>query len=133
MKDGHLESKDLMIGDWVNFGGDLPRYSKVTELKTHDIQVCNYWIYEVCITPIPLTPEILEKNWFVRYLESYYFVPGDPSLTLKKIDGEEISGYQIGHMLADVYEPFILITYVHELQHALRLCGLNELADNFKI
>ena len=23
--------------------------------------------------------------------------------------------------------------YFHELQHALRLCGLNELADNFKI
>lgn len=23
--------------------------------------------------------------------------------------------------------------YVHQLQHALRLCGLDELADNFKI
>ena len=27
----------------------------------------------------------------------------------------------------------INVFYVHELQHALRLCGLNELADNFKI
>ncbi|MBQ0088527.1 MAG: hypothetical protein KBT27_04250 [Prevotellaceae bacterium] len=27
----------------------------------------------------------------------------------------------------------IQIKYVHELQHALRLCGLNDLADNFKI
>ena len=23
--------------------------------------------------------------------------------------------------------------YLHELQHALRLCGLNDLADNFKL
>lgn len=25
------------------------------------------------------------------------------------------------------------VKYVHELQHALRLCGLSELADNLKI
>ncbi len=25
------------------------------------------------------------------------------------------------------------INYVHELQHALRLCGLTDLADNFKV
>lgn len=30
-------------------------------------------------------------------------------------------------------DAYIHIYYVHELQHALRLCGLNELADNFKV
>lgn len=33
----------------------------------------------------------------------------------------------------DTNELRINIDYVHELQQALRLCGLNELADNFKI
>lgn len=34
----------------------------------------------------------------------------------------------------DQYERLIFVaSYIHELQHALRLCGLNDLADNFKI
>jgi len=27
----------------------------------------------------------------------------------------------------------VRVNYVHQLQHALRLCGLNELANNFKL
>lgn len=40
------------------------------------------------------------------------------------------------HYLSDKYVTDIVHKcghYVHELQHALRLCGLNELADNFKV
>lgn len=64
------------------------------------------------IEPIPLTPEILEKNdlpqyeWVKIYFQGEYGNITDFSKKLK---------------------------YVHELQYVLRLCGLNELADNFII
>lgn len=73
------------------------------------------------LNPIPLTPEILEKNGFVKhdkihpyYLDYYH-----------ERDGFTIfnSSAWHGHILNSV----------HELQHALRLCGLNDLADNFKV
>ena len=65
--------------------------------------------------PIPITPEILEKNEDVKSLTMFS----------KNEQGTDC--------LALIYIPVINLYYVHELQHALRLCGLNELADNFKL
>lgn len=38
-----------------------------------------------------------------------------------------------GPYYISIYDSVITCEYVHQLQHALRLCKLNELADNFKI
>lgn len=74
------------------------------------------------IKPIPLTPEILEENGFrkanyievVGGLDTYYL-------------GEEIGSFRI-HRLQKGYYQFGLakIKYVHQLQHSLRLCGINK-------
>lgn len=74
------------------------------------------------IEPIPLTAEILKKNGFKNerfrneyyiYGTNFYVVAFDNTYSFQSSDMD--------------------LKYVHELQHALRLCGLNELANNFKI
>ena len=75
------------------------------------------------ISPIPLTAEIMEKNGFNRYYESNFY-----SL---------LNGFNVAiadeHYITSAFNVDITVYYVHELQHALRLCGFNDIADNFKV
>ena len=82
------------------------------------------------IAPIPLTAEILEKNGWEIYYEVgaiYLAIRKDWNLTIveKKIGG--LPYLRIAH------NWICNIRHVHELQHALRLCELVDLADNFKV
>ena len=70
------------------------------------------------IAPIPLTSEILEKNG----------VKDSGALSYEFYDGYHVFLYaekRTVHAGA--------LWFVHELQHALRLCGLHDLADDFKV
>lgn len=74
------------------------------------------------IEPIPLTAEILEKNLFKRdVFHNEYYIYGTNFCV---VEFDNTYSYQGTDMD---------LNYVHELQHALRLCGLNGLANNFKI
>lgn len=74
------------------------------------------------LNEIPVTVEILEKNGWRSKLdgtgEFYLMKPlvGDAIVT------KTITGFQMNH------GPFsgLSIHYVHELQHALRLCGIEK-------
>lgn len=137
-----------MIGDWVKvhfgepnetIGNDM--YGPVAELYDDGrIEVAFkdapsvLWNIEKergdDILPVPLTPEILEKNGCKRYDEAM------------RRDG--LYKYEIGSSrcivvfdINSVKKPFIdcenatcrmqrEIIYVHELQHALRLCGIDK-------
>lgn len=81
------------------------------------------------VRPIPLTPEILEKNGFYKNA-----TPNEYEYNYGVFD----IFYNIKHSLVriELYERNcyeFTIGYVHEFQHALRLCGLTDLADNFKV
>lgn len=80
------------------------------------------------IEPIPLTPEILEKNGFeLRDDFFYHMVDDNPHhYDFKLKNGND--GYILEY---NTYN--LIIRYVHRLQRALRLCRLNDLADNFKV
>ena len=102
--------------------------------------------------PIPLTPEILEKNgWYYgltsdeedaeyclgggHYNRHWCYDEGTGSISLifpNDTDGGEliIDDQSFNRHLNLVFCDTL---HVHELQRELRLCGLNELADNFKI
>lgn len=81
------------------------------------------------ISPIPLTAEILEKNGFIgdeaknyKFYE-YVWVKYDMDLSYPPVVTIKNSQcYFINQ-----------ISYVHELQRALRVCGLDHLADGFKV
>lgn len=107
-----------MIGDWVSYNG------KNTKIAPADMDALHSeWRDK--IQPIALTAEILDKNGW-KEMPSGTICYWDK--TNKSNDIMCDSGLSFSFLGRTFYPK-----YVHELQHALRLCGLNELADNFKI
>lgn len=95
------------------------------------------------IEGIPITPEILDKNgfydrntqWYYKRFGSYVCFDIAISLVYREIEVSKVCGAgtdceEVDYSSAIVFGNDIC---VHELQHALRLCGLDELADNFKV
>ena len=106
-----LTSKDLMIGDWYAFRGHP---YKCTANDIASLAECEEKGAPTDISEIPLTPEILEKN--LPTYDGLVFEPSDmldtiPAFTFR-IDED------FAHIKID-------LRYVHELQHTLRLCGID--------
>ena len=85
------------------------------------------------LDPIPLTPEILEKNGFKRVKYGYGWkehIGGYTGQITSSTTPIEIMYYDEGHCV--VSNPHIgrmfqgSIDGVHELQHCLKLCGINK-------
>ena len=116
-----------MIEDWVCLKDDT-KYElplKVDGVLTDDISLDGEGFLggaEGLIRPIPLTPEILNENGWWYDVEDMWLHD--------KVDFG-IERWNWGFQCYNINQ--IKLDSVHELQHALRLCGLNELADNFKI
>ena len=139
-----MKANELMIGDWVGRVFDDKRidYRQVDWIRTGEIGMRYQKVWAIgCIEPIPLTPEILEKNGFERSVvipsnfyrnidnERLIFSPHSSCYGLGYVHWDESNDADIMHRL-EVQQP---IMYIHQMQHALRLFGLDQLADNFKI
>ena len=153
-----MKSNELMIGDWVKFmdeplkvqhiynnGYDDIVAETMEEFLDEDGFICEE-IKDVTLvncSPIPLTSEILEKNgWIQCKYETCKSLYEYKCLHLRHTMIKRSNGRWVANVggivekFTDEYTHSFLrinVFYVHELQHALRLCGLNELADNFKI
>lgn len=139
-----MNAEVLMIGDRIR-QKESGLLLKVSEIRPpYIIAVVEYGqFHENSIEPIQLTPEILVANGF-ESRELYHF-------TLYQLGKESFSiaydlllknlcaftkTVQAGCRLCttpDKSELSIQIQYVHELQQAMRLIGLRDLADNFVI
>ena len=125
-----MKAVDLMIGDWVGRVFDDKRiiedYRQVDWIRTGEIGMRYQKVWSIgCIEPILLTHEILEKNGWKE--TQYWHEYQDGKNTIQCCPPElrgKINGIEIEHFKCE---------YVHQYQHLLRLCGLDELADNFKI
>lgn len=112
-----MKATELMIGDWVLYKSDAPQNAFPVQI-THKMFVDDLVRWQDRFDPISLTPEILEKNGFAHDGTDYNigFVY-DKSLVLDLcFDGSLIFG---GNLLCKC-------KYVHTLQHALRLCGIEK-------
>ena len=113
-----MKANELMIGDWVMAPDDYP------------VMVSTYYLpFYLSYEPIPLTEEILEKNGFERSYNTYML--GDFRLGIPN----QYSPFNVKeeYYILDIARNRMPIQYVHELQHALRLCGLTDLANNFNV
>ena len=123
-----MKATELQIGDWVGRVFDDKRiiedYRQVDWIRTGEIgmRYCKVWSIG-CIEPIPLTPEILEKNGWKH----------SNRLMITRINGIDFYWSERLSVLYKNRYNMCDCKYVHKLQHALRLCGFGELADNFKI
>ena len=124
-----IKISELSIGDWVEIDGAATKVWYLSE----DSEV-NETTYD-WVKPIPLTPEILEKNGFDApkakvWNDSWYWSNRkDVALELRESFGiwymeivikEQRSGLQSNRKLG------IGFKYVHQLQHALRLAGVGK-------
>ena len=123
-----MKANELMIGDWVldtEFERNEPDRIGIVEddgrvwLKNRN----SYQSVTYC-EPIPLTPEILEKNFELKG-ERYYC--GD------EFNDIDINEYTDGLWEVTVWNVEIgmldckaYVCCVHELQHVLRLCEIDK-------
>ena len=116
-----------MIGDWVLTLD--PTHEEKVQAQIWAIEegqtsilvkkdITNWFVDIEWIEPIPLNPEILEKNGF-EYNE-HPFVQGWEQFGLTLYHGGD--GYRVncGQNVA------LQLDSVHQLQHALRLCGIEK-------
>ena len=139
-----MNTNELMIGDWVFVHKPTCKGHRVDYINEMDEEIgADGEIYNVCdIEPIPLTPEILEKNGFKidkneTYCKRYFF-----ACNLGKVPQTVVEFFFFGEgVSADTLfkcwtkpescdgENNIHICdlkSVHQLQHALRLCGIEK-------
>lgn len=135
-----MKANELMIGDWVymehNEDGIAP-YKELTQWTKEDFGFSDTFI-EAHIYPIPLTPEILEKNGFVAryaysqkkwhidiYNDFHRKVDDDGDITLN-VYSERKMEWRLSIDTDRNERTVVYIRFVHELQHALRLCGIEK-------
>ena len=121
-----MEAKELMIGDKVM----VKVLSQIPDTYVLHTWTANDYSRDIQVKPAPLTPEILEKNGFIKvnsqrydygYPDTDCYVKVNPKKNMIHVNGRNANSNLYSH------------SFVHELQRALRLCGLDELADNFKV
>lgn len=117
-----MKANELMIGDWVTFKDcqhENPMPIKIIAIgfqadgendclvQINGDKACDIIEIDDEIVGIPLTAEILEKNFPDPEIVCWY----PDNNTYRIIIGDNVA---------------LNIKYVHELQHALRLCGINK-------
>lgn len=137
MKANELTSRDLMIGDWLQDSfGNIGQVYRLDTGRVHlrllqeRPQDEEYIVHD--IEPISLTPEILEKNGFVFddvIPECRMFMGIDDRVALRN-DKEYMNSVNEWHVHIDSEDYCTIasceLTYLHELQHILRLCKIEK-------
>lgn len=135
-----IHAEELMIGDLVKWKVQKGFTEEDRNMVLRVTQICNgkIWIEGRCgpyveslFEPIPLTPEILERNGFVTkdkgrehygYLMYFLYDEEDHCLLGVKWYIKD----SIAEIILETTPYYIIIKYVHQLQHVLRLCGLRK-------
>ena len=131
MKTETIRCRDLMVGDWCcdhhGFPMQITTVGDDYAYATFEGNEGDPWEYDDKDDqpqPIILTPEILEKNGWKH----------SNRLMITRIDDNDFYwSKELGGILYKNQYNMCDCKYVHNLQHALRLCGFNKLADNFKV
>ena len=128
-----MKEKDLMIGDKVM----VKVLSQIPDTYVLHTWTANDYSRDIQVKPIPLTAEILEKDGWERDIDKeweynnshilphYCYQWEKQNVKIEMYAG--LKGFTISLIIGRRFYA------VHELQHVLRLYGLDELADNFKI
>lgn len=113
-----MKANDLMIGDWV-LHNTYPERIKLIGNTMVKVYTCDDTIDIDELCPIPLTAEILEKN---GWSEDAHRFPEDENFYLEL----EVRGSEVWWTINMSEYDIIRLSYVHELQHALKLCKIGK-------
>ena len=126
-----ITSKELMIGDWYAFQGHP---YKCTASDIAALAECEEKGAPTDISEIPITPEILKRNGFILT------EVGDNGIATPRKNINRYEKHECKTKWRDIIMWYDRITkkwclhginsiqlnYIHELQHALRLCGIEK-------
>lgn len=135
MNASNFNAKDLMVGDWLQHAnGKYYQVTRIDRLGDGNIHfACGFphaWEYNNKFKPVTLTTEILEKNGFEDIGDDTYQLEEKPCWFWV-----DFFNHQYGcEYDTSTYEyeddehrlKLYGIPSVHELQHALRLCGIEK-------
>lgn len=126
-----MKANELMIGDLVTFK-DCQYDDEIVVIKIYQInqegdalvfiddsEVLDEVTIDEEFVGIPLTPEILEKNGWIKKDIFMEFKTEYPDIKLDWTSRLGSSLYRNDHYMCDC-------DYVHELQHALKLCRIDK-------
>ena len=125
-----MKATDLMIGDWGYIKPLTGFIYTQRKIGTQDF----IKLHKMETVPIPLTPEILEKNG-LKKRNNYQWIYRDNicKIVVSIAPQIEIGGKSLGmppvNIMLEGASFNVNITFdgfVHELQHALRLCGIKK-------
>lgn len=149
-----MKVTELMIGDYVKYQGHNYIIEEISaqgwvHLIYPDtgirVNIISDYIMHL-LEPVPLTKEILKKNGLEKVIDEdgtecyrYYNRAADGYVKISLYDGGdsdwsiEVINYEKFNDNEIIYSNNFIFLKVHELQHILRVCNLNELADNLKL
>lgn len=136
-----MKKEELMLGDWVSVSGTNMQVAALGRTKAGFLDEKGEMFYHDYdnIHPIPLTAEILEKNGFLlhksaSYFKQYMWTTGgisdyaDVYIEVGK-DHQDNWRWDLLQFKLNFYSGeawFLKKHYVHELQNALRLSGIEK-------
>ena len=126
-----MKAEELMIGDWVR--NDIGECQRIVEIRESGAMLAYNDIYPYkLIEPIPITPEILEKNGFKSWGHGQIWKEriGIGGQTTSATSPIEVIIYEGGHsVIINPHEGKDFQGYigsVHELQRVLRICWIEK-------
>jgi len=127
-----MRATDLMIGDWLYYRGKFNAFPfKVEQITRKKVgyhpdpysNVMSYLRLNEEIAFIPLTPMILTDNGFKEYRPGHYRWDYAEGVYINADFTEEEPW---AHISNRCYSATPVCRYVHEFQHALKLCGIEK-------
>ena len=121
-----MKKEELMINDWIILNGE-PK--QVMEILFDSITIDCYPIELDYIEPIPLTPEMLDRNGFTNTGGGTYtkMFNGEHCLIYVGFKYHTIDALMsFGNTKRNEVSLNNCGMYLHELQHVLRLCGIKK-------
>lgn len=130
-----MKPEELMIGDWV-FNTHHEKNAQITpyDFFTHGhypdgtqyITISHSVVSGQDFEPIPITPEILEKNGFTTDDDDIYRWTNAREDIVRLYTDDNYTWFI--DLCSDIcgHIDYLEINSVHELQHALRLCKIDK-------
>ena len=130
-----MKAEDLMIGDLVLYNETHQQILEISGIDDEVYLETDELVHQSEIQPIPLTPEVLEKNGFLANKQVYPYPYYEYEVKEIKVkvgfafpQGNRTS-YKEPWVCVDtecVYIEHLPCMFVHQLQHVLRLCGIEK-------
>ena len=137
-----MKTEELQIGDWIRFNDTHRKIAGIFGTPGDFMMLDTYWpsvgYKESTLSfrceyanPIPLTEDILKKNdfkWLLTESKSITYCINEPTIhvTYYKDSQEWLICVGPSGSIKKRFVEVSCVKYVHELQHALRLCGINK-------